>query len=169
MLQIGEYFDKSTFDIFYHQEIIYVSWMKYKNFTFWVFHVFVHGSDIRLSFSKLPLIRIHIFWPTKLIYAKQEESFWHDYVFLLIDLDLLWTKWTYYKENETEAIHSGSRLAHFVFYWKNGLNVIYLEFVLLFWFVVKLSSLRYYETQSKYNVQIFTRVASKHKQWILNE
>ena len=57
----------------------------------WVFHVFVHGSDIRLSFSKLPLIRIHIIWPTKLIYAKQEESFWHDYVFLRIDLDCLWT------------------------------------------------------------------------------
>ena len=62
-----------------------------KSLSSWVFHVFVHGSDIRLSFSKLPLIRIHIIWPTKLIYAKQEESFWHDYVFLRIDLDCLWT------------------------------------------------------------------------------
>ena len=54
------------------------SWMNMSYIKFlssWVFHVFVHGSDIRLSFSKLPLIRIHIIWPTKLIYAKQEESF----------------------------------------------------------------------------------------------
>ena len=73
---------------------IVFSWMYMSYIEFlssWVFHVFVHGSDIRLSFSKLPLIRIHIIWPTKLIYAKQEESFWHDYVFLGIDLDCLWT------------------------------------------------------------------------------
>ena len=65
---------------------------------------FVHGSDIRLSFSKLPLIRIHIIWPTKLIYAKQEESFltWlrvpRNWLGFFVDnID-------YYKENKTEVI-----------------------------------------------------------------
>ena len=49
-------------DLFSWMNVSYINYL-----SSWVFHVFVHGSDIRLSFSKLPLIRIHIIWPTKLI------------------------------------------------------------------------------------------------------